>query len=245
MDEMKFPSEQVELPSKGLLYPKENPLSKGKVEMKYMTAKEEDILTNQSFISKGVVLDKLLEAFIVNKDIKLDDLLVGDKNAILISSRILGYGKDYDIVYAGETHTVDLSLLNNKKINKDLFKNGNNFEFLLPHSQTPITFQLLTGNLDKKIDGEVKGLKKINKNASPESTTRLKYTITSVGGDESNKSVREFVDTYLLARDARALREYIVEIQPDIELKWNIENEEGDFIEIDIPISLNFFFPDA
>ena len=121
MDEMKFPSEQVELPSKGLLYPKENPLSKGKVEMKYMTAKEEDILTNQSFISKGVVLDKLLEALIVNKDIKLDDLLVGDKNAILISSRILGYGKDYDIVYAGETHTVDLII---KKLIKIYLKMG-------------------------------------------------------------------------------------------------------------------------
>ena len=115
MEAMKFPTEMVDLPSKGLLYPSTHPLSSGKIEMKYMTAKEEDILTNQSFIAKGIVLDKLLEALIIDKTIKLDDLLVGDKNAILIASRVLGYGKDYDILYDGETHTVDLSKLENRK----------------------------------------------------------------------------------------------------------------------------------
>ena len=94
MSEFKFPTEVVELPSKGLFYPEDHILRSGKVEMKYMTAKEEDILSNQNFISKGIVLDKLLESLTLNKfDIK--DLITGDKNAILVASRVLGYGKDY------------------------------------------------------------------------------------------------------------------------------------------------------
>ena len=246
MEAMKFPTEMVDLPSKGLLYPSTHPLSSGKIEMKYMTAKEEDILTNQSFIAKGIVLDKLLEALIIDKTIKLDDLLVGDKNAILIASRVLGYGKDYDISYDGETHTVDLSKLENRKIDEKLFKGGvNEFEFILPTTNTKITFQLLTGILEKKIDAELKGLKKINKNASPEVSTRLKHIILSVDGETTPKNIREFVDNYFLAKDARALREYIVKIQPDIELLTEIENDSGEMISIDIPISLNFFFPDA
>jgi hypothetical protein len=94
MTELNFPTEIIELPSKGLVYPKGNPLSSGKVEMKYMTAKEEDILTNQSYIQEGTVLDKLLQSLIISK-INYNDLIVGDKNALLVASRILGYGKDY------------------------------------------------------------------------------------------------------------------------------------------------------
>jgi hypothetical protein len=93
MAEFKFPTEEVELPSKGLLYPENNPLRSGKVEIKYMTAKEEDILSNASFIQKGIVLDKLLESVIVSK-ININDLVIGDKNAVLIATRILGYGKN-------------------------------------------------------------------------------------------------------------------------------------------------------
>ena len=89
-----FPSEIVTLPSKGLLYPQDSPLRKGTIEMKYMTAREEDILTNQNYISKGIVIDKLLQSLIVTP-INYDELLVGDKNAILVASRILGYGSDY------------------------------------------------------------------------------------------------------------------------------------------------------
>ena len=95
IDKPKFPTEVVELPSKGLLYPEDNPLSSGKVEIKYMTAREEDILTNTSYITDGTVLDKLLQSLIVSKDINYNDLIIGDKNALLISARILGYGNDY------------------------------------------------------------------------------------------------------------------------------------------------------
>ena len=109
----KFPTEIVELPSKGLLYPKDNPLSSGKVEMKYMTAKEEDILTNQNYIRQGIVLDKLMQSLIVSK-CNYDDLVVGDKNAIMVASRILGYGKDYTFEYGGQEVTIDLSEIDKK-----------------------------------------------------------------------------------------------------------------------------------
>ena len=95
LDNLKLPTETVELPSKGLLYPKDNPLSSGTIEMKYMTAREEDILTNTTYIQNGTVVDKLLQSLIVS-NIKYDDLLTGDKNAILIAARVLGYGKDYE-----------------------------------------------------------------------------------------------------------------------------------------------------
>ena len=245
MAEIKFPTEEVELPSKGLLYPEDHVLSSGKITMKYMTAKEEDILTNQNYISKGIVLDKLLEALIVTK-VKLKDLLIGDKNTILIASRILGYGKDYTISYNGENYDVDLTELKNKELDEKLFTKGvNNFEYTLPHSKTKITFRLLTDGIDKEIEEEIKGVKKINKNASPEYSTRMKHLITSVEGDTSIKTIRDFVDNYLLARDARALREYVVKIQPDVELKTSITNEFDEVEEIDVPISLNFFFPDV
>jgi len=116
MSEFNFPTEVVDLPSKGLVYPESHPLSSGQVEMKYMTAKEEDILTNQAYISKGVVFDKLLQSLIVDKTIKVDDLIVGDKNALLIAARILGYGSEYKFSYLGEEHTVDLSVLEIRKL---------------------------------------------------------------------------------------------------------------------------------
>ena len=110
-DAYKFPTEMVELPSKGYFYFDGHPLSSGKVEVKYMTAREEDILTSQNLIQQGLVIDKLLEALIVDKSIKLDDMLIGDKNAIMVSARILGYGKEYEFTYDGKEQTVDLSTL--------------------------------------------------------------------------------------------------------------------------------------
>ena len=200
----KFPTETVELPSKGLIYPKDNPLSSGKLEMKYMTAKEEDILTNTNYIQKGIVLDKLLESLIVSK-INYNDLIVGDKNALLIAARVLGYGKDYSFrAFSKNTNQIedfiiDLTTLRDKNLDpKNLKEEGvNEFEFTLPHSD------------EKSIEKEIQGLKKINKDANPESTTRLKYIITSVDSDREKKTIREFVDTYLLARDSRSLREEI------------------------------------
>lgn len=239
----KFPTEMVELPSKGLLYPKGSPLAEGKIEMKYMTAREEDILTNQNYIQNGTVIDKLLQSLIVTP-INYGDLLVGDKNAILIASRILGYGKDYEFEYGGEKQMVDLSLLQPKELEESLFKSGENkFTFVTPASQAVLTFRLLTHADEQAIEQEIKGLKKLNKDSSAELSTRLKRMITSVNGDAEIKTIRDFVDNYLLARDSRAFREYVRQIQPDVNLKFYPEN--GPDGGVDIPIGVTFLWPDA
>jgi len=244
MSELKFPTEMVELPSKGLVYPEDNPLSSGKIEMKYMTAKEEDILTNQNYINNGTVIDELLKALIITK-INYNDLIVGDKNAIMVAARVLGYGKDYSFTYEGEDHIVDLSQLDSKEVNeKDFTKGKNEFSFTLPTSETLITYKLLTHGDDKKINNEIKGLKKLNKLASPELSTRLKHMILSVNGDAEKKSIREFVDNYFLAKDSRAFREHIKTTQPDVNLKFEIERPDGDVKDIDIPVGITFFWPD-
>lgn len=237
-----FPTEVIELPSKGLLYPESNPLSSGKLEMKYMTAKEEDILTNQNYIQKGVVLDKLLQALIVSK-INYSDLVVGDKNAIMVAARVLGYGKDYSFEYNGEQYTIDLSQLDNKQFDESKLtsKGVNEFSFTLPASNINITYKLITHGDEQKIQNELDGLKKLGTNNSPELSTRLKYIITSVNGDRDNKTIRQFVDTALLARDSRELRKHIANTQPDVDLTFF---PEGSSTRVDIPIGLKFFWPD-
>jgi hypothetical protein len=241
MSEFKLPTETIELPSKGLLYPEDSELAKGVIEMKYMTAKEEDILTNQSYISNGTVLDKLMKSLIVSK-INYDDLLIGDKNAIMVASRILGYGNEYTFNYGGEEHTVDLTALDNKQLDEKLFASRTNeFEFVLPKSKNTVTFKLLTHKDEQEINRELEGLKKINKDSSPELSTRLKYMITSVNGERDRKVVREFVDGFLLAQDSRALREYVREIQPDVDLTFF---PNGSNTRVSLPIGLKFFWPD-
>ena len=246
MEEFKFPTESVELPSQGLVYPSTNPLSSGKVEMKYMTAKEEDILTNQNYIKDGSVLDRLLKALIVSK-INYDDLIVGDKNAIMVAARILGYGADYTFKYKDEEVTVDLQDLTSTNLNEEklLEKGTNLFEYTLPHSETSITFKLLCNKDDKQIKAEVKGLKKLDKKSNPELSTRLKHIIQSVNGDREKKSIREFVDKHMLARDSRAFREYIKTFQPDIDMKFNFESNDGIEEEVNLPMTVSFFWPDA
>ena len=240
-NKFKMPTEIVELPSQGLVYSESSPLSSGKIEMKYMTAREEDILTNQNYISKGTVLDELVKSLIVS-DVDYGDLIVGDKNAVLVAARILGYGKDYTFTWGGETQEVDLTTIENKPLDTKVFKKGQNeFNFTLPHSGIPITFKLLTGKDEKKINAELEGLKKINKNSSADLSTRMKYIITSVGGNREMKDIRDFVDNQLLARDSRALREYIKEVQPDVDLTFFPDGSDS---KIDLPIGLNFFWPD-
>ena len=250
MAELKIPTETVTLPSKGLLYPETSPLAKGEIEMKYMTAKEEDILTNSNYLKNGTVIDKLLQALIITP-IDYNELLIGDKNAVLVAARVLGYGKDYSFKYTNpngqeaET-TVDLSKLEDKVVDESLFKRGSNeFSFTLPHSSNNITFKLLTHGDEQKIEAEIKGLKKVNPNSTTDITTRLKHMITSVEGKHDQKDIREFVDTYLLAKDAKALRDYYNKISPDINMIFKPEDENYTGEGIAVPISLNFFWPDS
>ena len=215
-----------------------------------MTAKEEDILTNSNYLKNGTVIDKLLQALIITP-INYDDLLVGDKNAILIAARVLGYGKDYSFKYINSKgqeaeSTVDLSQLKEKPLNESLFTAGiNEFTFTLPKSGNVVTFKLLSHGDEKKIEAEIKGLQKVNPNGSFDVTTRFKYMITSINGDRDIKSIRDFIDTLLLAPDARALREYYASVQPDVNLTFMPDDENYTGEGIAIPISLNFFWPDA
>ena len=243
--EFKIPTETIELPSKGILYPKDSPLSQGTIEMKYMTAKEEDILTNQNFIQKGIVIDKLLQSLIVS-DINYSDLLIGDKNAIMIAARILSYGSKYEFEYDGVTQNVDLSSLDILPLNEELSKaTSNEFSFTLPHSGNKVTFKLLTHGDERKIDQEISGLKKLNKDTTNEVTVRLSHIITSVNGLVEPKEVREFVNNYFLAKDARAFRKYYQTLSPDVNMKVTVVDQEDREEEVDVPIGINFFWPDA
>ena len=248
-EKIKLPTETVELPSKGLIYPLENPLSSGKIEMKYMTAKEEDILSNQNYIKSGVVFDKLLKSLIMSP-IDYDDLCIGDKNAILISARILGYGKDYQIKYphpvTGEEEliTIDLSTLENKNIDYSSLKNQNEFTFVLPQSKNEVTFKILTHRDEKQIDDELKGLKKAN--LSAEVTTRLKQSIIAINNNRDKKDIRDFVDNYLLAQDARALREYMKQVSPDLDMTFTFVGSDGYTEEgVELPLGVSFFYPNT
>ena len=242
-----FPTETVELPSKGLLYPKENALSSGTIEMKYMTAREEDILTNVNLLKQGVAIDRVLQA-LIKSPINYEELLLCDKNAVLISARILAYGKDYTFSYENpntnqdEKVTIDLSKFENKEVDYSLFNNVNEFPFVLPHSKNTVTFKLLSHSDSKKMEAELKGLKKIG--TGGELTTRLKYQITSVNGDSEQKTIREFVDNYLLSIDSNALRQYMSSITPDLDLNLNFNLSDGTEVKnLSLPFELDFFFP--
>ena len=230
-EKFKFPTELVELPSKGKIYPKDHILSSGKVEMKYMTAKEEDILTNQNYIEKGLVLDKLLEALTMNKfDIK--DIHTGDKNAIFVAARILGYGSEYKFEYAGKEYTIE-----NKPFDTEALSDDGYGTFEMPSNGTIVEYKHLTEKDIDTITQEVLSFSKLSKAAAPEVTTKLKHQIVSVDGDDR---IRKYVDNFLLARDSRALRNHIKDIGPDIDLSYT--TDEG--LEISIPITVNFFWPD-
>jgi hypothetical protein len=240
----KFPTEIVELPSKGLLYPEGHPLSSGTVEIKYMTAKEEDILTNMNYIKQGIVIDKLLQSLVVTK-FDWEDLLVGDKNAIMIAARVLGYGKDYPFTYEGEEIVLDLNEMPSTYLDEDQVTRGvNEFEFVTPFGKNKLTFKYLTAKDEKSIEAENKGLKRLNKNASADISTRLKHQILSVDGESDQKTIREFIDNYFLARDSAAFRAYIKETQPDIRMTFMHEGANGEE-EVTVPMQVQFFWPDA
>jgi hypothetical protein len=242
--EFNLPTETIELPSKGLLYPEGHPLASGTVEMKYMTAKEEDILTNQNYIKSGVVIDKLLQSLLVTK-FDYGDLLVGDKNAIMVAARILSYGKDYPVNYNGEELTVDLSLMEPKKTDIEYVRGQNEFSLVLPAAKYEITYRLLTHKDEVDIEKEIKGLQKINKENIAEVTTRLKYMLTSINGSRELGDIRKFVDQFLLAKDARAIREAYSNTAPDLDLKFTYTNSDGSEEEVALPITISFFWPDA
>ena len=246
MADYKFPTEFVDLPSKGHFYIDGHPLSSGKVELKYMTAKEEDILTSQNLIKQGKVIDVLLQSLIVDKKIKLDDLLIGDKNAIMVAARILGYGKKYQFNYDGIEQEVDLTTLEPFNIDVKKFTRGQNkFEYTLPNSERTIEFKLLTGMDEKRIDAEIKAREKLTKEQSSELTTRLKHMILSVDGKTEKSYINNFVDNEFLSLDSLEFRKYLTSITPDVDMSTTIMDSNGKELEVTIPVTVRFFWPNT
>ena len=249
-DLFKMPTEVVDLPSKGLVYPESSPLSKGQVEMKYMTAREEDILTNISFVRQGIVIDTLLASMIVTP-IDYNQLITADREHLMLAARILGYGKDYKFKYTdpetGLTKdiTVDLSEVKDKEFDESKYTKGKNeFTYTLPTSGVEVTFKLLTLKDEKDIDAGAKNMKKVAPNKSEEITSRLKKTIIAVNGNRDQKIIAEFVDNHLLAKDSRSLREYIADMSPGVDLTFSYTRDNGEVVEgLQIPITVDFFWP--
>ena len=248
MSEHKFPTEVIDLPSEGKVYSKESPLSSGQLELKYMTTREEDILMSENLIKKGIVIDKLLDSLIITKGVKQDDLILGDKNAVLVASRILAYGPEYTVEVTNPNdvdekieHTFDLSKCPFKELSKDVDYSDNSFDFTTPVGKNKLKFKLLTGADETLIEKDIKQSSKFG--VSSDITTRLRYTVTEVDGDTKSSTISEFTQN-LLARDSVALRGYIRDIAPDIDLTSEVEIG-GETVSVSIPLTVEFFWPQS
>lgn len=246
------PTEVISLPSRGYFYPEGHPLSSGTIEMKYMTAKEEDILASQNLIKQGVVIDKLLQSLIVTR-INYNDLLTIDKNAVFIAARILAYGKDYEVEITcpscGEksTKVIDLQNFEEKEIDWSLFTKGQTtHNYTLPVSKKEVTLKFLTHGDERKIEEAVKANKKINKltGVDPELSTRLKHLIVAVEGESDQKTINQFVDS-MLSRDSLELRKHLKEVTPDIDTTFRYECPSCGYEQesMTLPIGVGFFWP--
>ena len=182
-----------------------------------------------------------------------DDILVGDKNAIFVAARILAYGKDYKVKFKDPSNnedvedTIDLSQIEPKEFDFEKYDRGSNmFSFELPFSKKNIHWSLLTHRDEQNIDAELKSMKKFskNKNETTEVTTRLKYVIKAIDGDEDKSKIKSFVDRDLLARDSLAFREYIKDNTPDLDMTFNFESEDTGYTErMTIPLGVDLFLP--
>jgi hypothetical protein len=241
----------VELPSKGFFYNQSNPLSSGKVELFQVTAKHEDILSNSSYMKKGTVLDEFLKSIIATDGVSLDDLIIGDKNALFIASRILAYGKDYEIKTkckeCGVESTFEVNLSDVKAKPYEFTKHTkgeNKFYITLPSSGKKAIIKLLTHKDENNIDGEIKALSKIGGTVTPEVTTRLKYAILSIDGEADRCKIKKFVDNDLLSVDSLALRKFMRECMPDMDMHVDFTCPAcGHVDRVYVPLTTSFFWP--
>jgi len=248
-----FPTEVIELPSQGKVYPEGHPLSKGTVEIKYMTAKEEDILASQNLIRKGVVLDKLFESVVVEPGLDIGDIFIGDKNAILLATRVLGYGADYQVEvtdpFTGELQkvTIDLSKIQIKDLDVNKLSSDNLYEFELPISKKKVKIKLLTHKDELAINADIQAMNRLVKGkdvVSQDVSTRLRYMVQEVDGNTERGFINKWVQNSLLARDSRAIRNFVKEISPDLDLKYEFTSEiTGETEALDIPFGIGFFYP--
>jgi len=249
MSEYQHPSEVVNLPSEGKFYPEGSPLRDGTLEIKYPTAKEEDILTSTNLVRKRVVLDEFLKSIILSKDeqgraVSPLELLIGDYNAVLVAARVLAYGKDYEIHWRcpdcsySNTSQADLSALETKSVTIKPTADG-----LIDYELqgVPLKLKLLTREDDRNVDRHLENLAK-NNLPNTVITERLISIIHSVNGDE--KKVREFA-TNMLIKDARKLREDYAQMVPELDYSLELVCSNcGEMGRRDLVIGHDFFWPD-
>ncbi len=252
MSSSKFPSETVDLPSKGWFYPEDHPLASGQIDVFLMTAKHEDILTSRNLIEKGIVLDKLFEALIATPGVKFDDLLVGDKNGLMVAARILGYGKEYDCTVQCPTcGTASEETVNLEELGEIAFeqtpetKGKTEFDFLLPFSKKTVTFKLPTQRDERAIENEVEALDKaLGGDVSSVITTRLRYLIVAVDGDRTKSTINAFAETMPI-RDSKAFRKHLEAVAPDVDFRVDHTcGQCGTKVRVEVPITASFFWPD-
>ena len=247
----KFPTEVINIPSKGWFYPLENPLSSGTLELKMMTAREEDILTSKNLIQKNIVLDKLLESVVINKAINLDEMFICDRNAAFFAIRRLAYGDQYEAMVTcgrcGKENpvSIDIGKMDNRPFDFDKYPKGeNSFPFKLPFSGKEITFKLMAKKDEDAIEQELTGMAKISKDFTREITTRLSHVITSIDGNSERINIRKFVNNEMTSKDSLALRKHVRETMPDIDTRFNFACVDCGLERLeDTPMGVSFFWP--
>lgn len=245
----------VELPSKGRFYKSGSPLhGRETVEIKFMTAKEEDILTSKALIKKGLVLDRLLESVIIDKNINVNELLVGDKNALLIDTRISGFGSKFTTnttcpVCFNVTKFSFLLDENKKMMSGEIPENlassvkhieGRNFSVLLPQTGITVNIRLMNGNDEKT----VLQITEANKNNLVDSsnTQQLKLLIESAEGETDKKLISQFIDV-MPVRDSKFLKEAYKAITPNVDLSQHFSCKACEYsAEMEVPFNLDFFW---
>lgn len=247
------PVNSVTLPSKGKVYGADSPLfQQEQLDVRAMTAKDEDILSSRALIKKGVVLSTLMKSCITNKMIDPDMMLVGDRNAILTSIRVSAYGPEYPVEISCPQcdskfeNTFDLSTLPLKTLDVDPVAPGANvFKFLLPVTKREVLFKFMTGHDVAELDKTQERMRKVRGVGALEEnvTTRLHAQCISIGGETDRNKLSQLIRN-MPARDSKAWRDYIDEIAPGVEMLQNAVcptcNEES---EVDVPIGPEFFWP--
>ena len=246
------PRDFVMLPSKGRIYPENSPLyNMEELEVRHLTAADEDILTSRSLLRSGKAIDTLLDNVIVNKSIKAEELVSGDKNAIMTFLRITGYGPEYNVELTcpGCSEDIksefDLTQLTMNMLDTEPMAPGQNkFEFTLP-SGIVLNFKFLTSKEERVISDEQEKVKKMtNSPVDHNVTTRLKHQLISVDGNEDHNYINNFINV-MNVRDSRAFRKYFESIEPDVNMKQDFVCPLcGAKEEVTIPITVDFFWPD-
>ena len=248
-----IPTELVPLPSLGKVYPEGSSLhGKQVIEIRPMTAREEDILTSRALIKKGTVITELIRSCLIDKSIDPDSLISGDRNAVMTSLRITGYGSDYatevDCPECGERskQNFDLTQLPIKNLDEDPVNTGENvFEFVLPYTKKKVKFKFLDGNDEAQINKLQDRSKKSGAKNSNLITLRYRFQILAVDTITDKTKIQMFTRN-MPARDSRALRAYIDSIEPGIEMKsWMECPMCGEESEVKMPLGASFFWPDA